>query len=333
MTTMTHQSRSPRAAVTAVFLTLLGAPALAQAPAGAPTPDVTARSSVDHTAMWIADRVTYTIELTCRHGADVLLDDLSRDKLKLDGLEMVGSDTTRRADADDVVRYDFHYVLTTYRADAETLKVAPLSVRYYIRRPGQRVEDTAPAGSVQVPGAVVAFRSVLPEEEGWHEVRDARAAAGRPAILRMLQPIGIGLIVLSVVPVALLAIGLARRAGQRRLAVRHHRSKRQARQETRTVLEAVRAADATVAAERREAFGRLDGLVRQHVEDVSGVPASSLTPAEITAALEARPSRVPAETVSAILASCEVARYAPPELLPSVDAWRDALAGAERLLE
>jgi len=35
---------------------------------------------------------TYTIEITCQRGVDVLADDLSRDKLKLDGLEMVGGD-------------------------------------------------------------------------------------------------------------------------------------------------------------------------------------------------------------------------------------------------
>src|SRR5436309_14433191 len=92
-----------------------------------PRNDVTVRTSLDQTAMWVADRVTYTIELTCKRGVDVLADDLSRDKLKVDGLEVVGGDTDRRSGPDDSTIYQFRYVLTTYRVDAPALKIGPLT--------------------------------------------------------------------------------------------------------------------------------------------------------------------------------------------------------------
>ena len=322
-------SRRWRERAAALSIVVLSAATASAQPASGP--DVTVRSSLDRTAVWVADRVTYTVEITCHRGADVLMDDVARDKLKLEGLDIVSTETERHAEADDVTRYEFRFVLAAYRVDVPTLKIAPFSVRYYIKRAGQRVEDAAPAGAVQVPGASMAFRSVLPDDQSAAEVRDTRGAAERPAIFRALQPVGIGLIVLSVAPVALLAIGLARRAVQRRQTT-GHRTRRQARHEARAAIEAVRDAGIERPEARREAFAQLDALVRQHLADVEGIPAASLTPAEIAHALEARPSRVQADAVASILKACEVARYAAPEQVPSADAWRDTLAQAEQVI-
>ena len=313
----------------ALFLVLWSAGAAPAQPASGP--DVSVRTMLDRTAVWVGDRVTYTVEITCRRGADVLMDDVARDKLKLDGLDIVSTETERNAEADAATRYDFRYVLTTYRVDVPALKIAPFQVRYYIKRAGERVDDAAPAGAVQVPGASIAFRSVLPDDQGAADVRDTRVAAERPAIFRALEPVGIGLIVLSVAPVALLAIGLARRASERRHAA-GHRTRRQARHEARAALEAVRDAGIERPEARREAFARLDALVRQHLGDVAGIPAASLTPEEIAIALEARPSRVQAGAVASILKICELARYGVPEQVPSADAWHDTLAQAEQVI-
>jgi len=304
--------------------------AAAQAPDASPT-DVTVRTHVDRTAMWVADRIIYTIEMTCRRGVDVLADDLSRDKLKLDGLDMIGSETERVSGSDDSTRYVFRYTLTTHRVDLPALKVEPLSVRYYVKRPGQRLDDAAPAGTVQVPGAVVAFRSLLPDDQPSYEVRDDRPAAARPPAYRVLAPVGIGLIILSVAPVALLALGMANRARLRRHS-HAARSRRQARHDARALLEAVRAADPTREEDRRDAFNRLDDLVRAHVIDVSGVPARSLTPAEVAAALTTGGSRMEPALVSSVLTTCELARYAPPDRLPPLEGWRETLARAEEIL-
>ena len=99
--------------------------------------------------MFVGDRATYTIELTCAPGVEVLADDLSRDKLELEGLEAIESESQRQSGADGGSIFRSRYVLTTYRADGTSLRIAPITVRYGMRRAGQRVEEAAPAGEIQ----------------------------------------------------------------------------------------------------------------------------------------------------------------------------------------
>jgi len=288
---------------------------------------VTVRTSLDRTAVWVADRVTYTIELTCAKGVDILADDLSRDKLKLEGLELVGVDTDKETGPSDVTSYRFHYHLTTYRVDVPTLKIGRLSVRYYVKRPGMRLEDAAPAGDVPVPPAVIAFRSVLPEE-GEGALRDARAALPRERRFAMLESLGLALVVVSIAPVVVLGGVLVARARKRKA----HRSARQVRHEERASLDSVRALDLRRPEGRRDAYGRMNAIVRQHLREVWGVPGQTLTPAEAGPALAPRSGRLPVETVTSLLQSCELALYAPPEALPSEDACREAVAQTEQIL-
>ena len=135
---------------------------------------VQVRASVDRTAIWVGDRVTYTVDIVCARGVEILLDDLAKEKLRVNGLDVVSSDTTTTVDASERTTYRLRYVLTTYRVDVPSLSIEPLSARYYARRPGQRLQDIAPAGEVQVPGAVIAFRSTLPDQPTY-ELRDGRA--------------------------------------------------------------------------------------------------------------------------------------------------------------
>src|SRR5262249_58200331 len=173
--------------------------------------DVEVRTSLDRTAIWVADRVTYTIRIVCQKGVDILADDLSKDKLHSEGLEILDSRSDRTIGADDSARYTFSYGLTTYRVDVPDLKIAPLTVRYYIRRVGRRIGDAAaPAGEVQVPAAVIAFRSALPDAQDTYAVRDGRDA--RPRLrYAWLQPVGIGLVLISIVPALVAAMAVARR--------------------------------------------------------------------------------------------------------------------------
>jgi len=318
------------------------APAFAQAAAGKPgdqeqssatasaerAPDVTAAVHLDRTAIWVADRVRYTIELTCRRSMDVLADDLAKDKLKLDGLEVVATETSRHSVSDSVTRYAFTYELTTYRVDRPEVSVAPLTVRYYIRRPGQRLDDAPPAGDVVVPGAVIAFRSVLPDDQPAYSIRDVRETGQRPRVLAALQPIGLGLILASIVPAGLFGLAVVARARTRTV----RRSARQVRHAERETLDSVRTVDAGTEAGRREIFGRVDALVREHLHDVCGIPGHALATPEIAPALAARGGRVPAELVVSLLTACEAVKYAPPHLSTTADACRDAIAQAEQVL-
>jgi hypothetical protein len=250
--------------------------------------------------------------------------------LKVSGLEVIGSDVVRQADGDRT-HYTFRYVLTTYRVDASTLTIAPLSVRYFVRRPGMRPEEATPTGSVEVPGAVVARRSLLPDDQSTAAIRDRRPAEARPALFAWLLPVGVGLLLLSTAPVVLLAIAVGRRIYARRGVVAAP-SARQQRQALRERLDAVRQTDPADAAARRDAFAQLDTLVREHLRAVSGLPAPSLTSREIAGALDSDHTRLPADLVGRVLSACETARYAPPDRLPAADAWRDTLADAEQVL-
>src|SRR5262245_31871638 len=290
--------------------------------------DVSVRTSLDRTAVFVGDRVTYTIEITCKRGVDVVADDVSRDKLKLEGLEVVDADTNRRGAADGGTAYSFRYVLTTYRIDAAALTIAPLRVRYAIVRAGQRLETAAPAGEVQVPGATVAFRSVLPDEPDSSGIRSDRRPPTRPMRFAVLQAIGLGLIIVSLVPALLAIASVARRSGPRLV----HRWARAVRQDERQSLDAVRTIGVETVQQRRDVFTRLDALVRQHLRDVCGVPGPSLTPAEVPRALASARVPVRPDLVASLLATCELARYAPPHDMPSAEVCRQAIDHADEIV-
>jgi len=303
--------------------------AAAQSLAAAPPSDVDVRTSLDKTAIWVADRVTYAVTITYAKGVDILADDLSRDKLHVEGLEILGSDSDRTTGRDDRTIYTFRYHLTSYRVDLPDLKIAPLTVRYYVKRPGQRIGDAAPAGEAQVPGAVVAFRSALPDGQETYAVRDGRGARARRLRYAWLQPIGLALVLISIVPAAVAVIGAVRRRAPRVKP----KSARQVRHDERASLDALQALDVSSAAGRRDAYSRLSALVRDHVRSATGVDAAALTPPEIEAAVVRRGGRVPMELVSSVLAACDQARYAPPDALPSSEACRAAIEQAAQVIQ
>jgi hypothetical protein len=288
-----------------------------------------ATASVDRPAMWVGDRVVYTVTLTCPRGIDILTDDLGRDKLKLTGLDVLSSDSFRQQDAEQT-QYIFRYVLTSYRIDVPSPSVAPFSVRYYVARPGQPPERAAPAGSVAVPGATVIWRSLLPDDQP-ADVRDGRALPERWWPYRLMGPVGLGLIIGAVVPALLMALDTARRIRTRR-GSQSRPSPRQARQAARASYTEIRALDPTSPEALREAFARLDAAIRLRVLDVCGVPAAGLTPQEIARAIEPCAARLPPQLVSDLLETCERARYSAPSGAASLDDWRAAVAQAEPLL-
>lgn len=296
--------------------------------AAAQTPAVAVRVSVDRTAVWVADRIAYTIEIACKRGVDIVTDDLSREKLTLEGLEVVSSESSTESARDAATIHRFGYVLTTYRVDVPALTIAPLTVRYYVKRSGRQPEETAPAGVVRVPGAVIAFRSLLLDEQDVSGLRADRSALPRPVLFEVLEPVGIGLVLASIAPVMFAAAAAVGRRRRRRPL----RSVRAVRHEERTSMDAVRTIDVSTIDGRREAFTRLNVLVREHLRDVCGVPAPGLTPVEIALALSARDARVGVELVTSVLTACELARYAPPHAAPSADACRDAIAQVEQII-
>ena len=118
-------------------------------PASAASPEgLTVTARVDRPAIWVADRLTYTVEIVCPRGVDILVDDLARDKLPLTGLDVVERRhaPSRRGRRDPLrVRLRPHDAIAS---TSTTPAIGPFPVRYYLARAGQRPEEAAPAGSV-----------------------------------------------------------------------------------------------------------------------------------------------------------------------------------------
>lgn len=284
-------------------------------------------SSFDRPAMWIADRATYTVEILCQAGVEILTDDLAPAKLKLTGLEVLSSDNSRVDEAGSS-RYRFRYVLTAYAVEPPPA-VAPIPVRYYAARPGQRPEQVAPAGVIYVPGGSVTLRSLLPDNQ-FADVRDGRPVPPRRLRYRWLGPAGLALLIVAAAPALIALAGFVRlRRGAR--ATRPP-SARQARRHAREMFEELQVLDASGSDARRDAFARLDAVVRQHLMTACGIPAKALTPDEIVAAIGGRDDGPPATAIAGVLQTCERARYAEPADQPSADEWRATLAMAGELL-
>lgn len=306
------------------LLALAPAAAFAQTP-----PAVQATSSVDRTAIWVADRVTYSIDLVCAPGVDVLLDDLAKEKLRLNGLEVVSTDATETADPDGRTTHHLRYVLTTYHVDVPSLSIEPLSARYYAGKPGQRLQEMAPAGEVRVPGAVIAFRSTLPDGQVEYHLRDARAAAPRPWLYARANQSGIAFLILSVAPALFVLAGFIRR----RATATARPSKRRIRADHRAALDRLKSMDVATEEERRRAYDEISAAVRAHVSAHTPVLATALTAEELERALPSTAGRLSGAPVASLLAVCDTARYGPPEAIPSAEQCRDALRTAEQVLE
>ena len=69
------------------------------------TGPVTVRSSLDRTAAWVGDPLTYTLEVVCSPGYDIVEGDLARDRLPLEGLDVRAASTTREGRDDGAVVY------------------------------------------------------------------------------------------------------------------------------------------------------------------------------------------------------------------------------------
>ncbi len=301
----------------------------AEAPPAPVNSDIQVRTWLSQTSMWVGDAVEFHVELTCAPNVDVLADDLSQDHVKLTGLEFVGSgEESPLPRPNGHVTRRFTYAVTSYEVSELNLQIGDFKIRYYVRRPGQRLEDTAPAGEITIPGAVLSMRSAIPDQVNTMQPRDQREAALVPALLPLARPVGIGMVVVSIVPVALSIVAIVRM--RRPKAVRH--SVRAARSHAKTAMEELRAVDTTTAAGRLEAYAKLETILRRHVAEATGVPAAALTSAEVETRLQAANGTVSATTVRQVLDQCEQARYRPIDQLPSRDTFESVLEETQQVI-
>ena len=267
---------------------------------------VIVRSSVDRTAAWVGDPVTYTVEIVCAPGYDIIEDDIARDRLRLDGLELRTSDTARDVRADGGVLYRARFQVASYTAERDSVHIAPLSVRYYQSAGGHTGER--PAGTAEVAGADIVVRSTLPESVGV-QIRTARTPLFLPASLRLVQPLGLTLLALSIGAVI---VALAVPAVRSRPPARPGRPDGAPRADYRTALEEIRRLNGTADPEiLRGAFARLDQVLRDRLTD-DGIPARALTPDEIDSWSQTAADATRQRVVAQVLRDCERIRYGGP---------------------
>jgi hypothetical protein len=282
---------------------------------------------LSRTAIWVGDPVEFVVEFSLAPSIDVLAEDLAREKIKLEGLEVVTSSNERVADADGRTTHRFRYQFTTYDVGTPALRIEGWPVRYYVRRAGQQPRDAKPVGEVRIPGAVIARRDTLPDDLPNLDLRDEGAAHEIPITLRAARSVGIGLMALAAAPLAIWGAALVHRSRSR---VKRP-SARTVRAHARSALDELRALDTASESGRREAYGRLDQALRKHLADTRGIPAQALCAEEVAARLQAAGS-AQSEVAGELLAECERARYGPPDRLPPAERFGAALETAEQIL-
>jgi hypothetical protein len=302
----------------------------AEAEAGERTADepVVVYTELSQTAVWPGDQVTYRIELIANPGVDIITEDLAREKLRLEGFELRTSSEEMTALPDGSTRRIFRYEFAVYDTERREARVGVLAVRYYRKRPGQRIEDVTAEGEIRLAPAVSAIRSTLEDTLADYRLRDRREAAIRPPWTALLQPVGIAFILVSIAPVAIWGVALAQRAAKGRRG----RGRRAARHSARATLEEIKGLSLDNELARREVCSRLDTLLREHLERSAGVSAPALTPIEIEGALQRAGSRQSVPAVSALLHDLELARYGGPGHVPPEVSVREAIERTEEVI-
>jgi hypothetical protein len=286
--------------------------------------DVRVQTGLSQTALWVGSVVTYRVTLTCRAGVDVLPEDLAADKLPLNGLQVVGQQVARDVGRDGSTKYMVDYQLTTFEPGAETLAVGDWTVRF-AAAPSAR-GGSAPAQELQIPGAVLAWRSALPAMPATLDLRGDRSVEFVPSWWKSSRVAGFTLIAASAATFAWLIVTRMTSARPRKS---RRRVNRNAMRDLRTALAGLRDADVSTPAERLAAYASLEAALRRHVAETAAVPARALTPSEFRERMSGMP--LAADELSRVLSDCERARYQPIDRLPDAAAFRATVEAADGL--
>jgi len=287
---------------------------------------LTIHASLDRTATWVGDPVTYTVEVVCSPGYDIIEDDLTRDRLPVEGLEIRAADITRQARNDGTVLHRARFQLASYSPERESLHIGPMTIRYYQRPADGRNANRFPVGSVEVPAKDIALRSTLPESEGT-AIRTNPSPMLLPRTLHLLYVLGL---VLAALP---LVTGIAVAIARRRASVQAPQGPTAPPPtDYRTALDEIRRVqDGGDPEAVRQAFGRLDHLLRKFLA-AAGIDTASLTPDEIESQAGKAGDMTRQRAAAGVFRECERARYSGPNRPPSRDQLARALNETEALV-
>jgi hypothetical protein len=319
----------------AMVFTILSPDLMAQAPGQNPPPanasgnvqtDIAFRSWVERTALFPGDTTTYHVEILCNDNVDILLEDLDADELGLAGLELLSSKVEQEQTGEGT-KYHATYELITFEATMPKLIIEDMRVRYYFKRPGQRMEDVATVGEVVVPAISLVLRSTLPTELSELELRDMSSAITHSSWVEFAGTLGLLLIIVSAVPLGLLITNRLRQ----HVSDTHHQFDK-VPEETFTVLEQIKNFDAEDPGQRRQGFDQLQKILKEFIEKYCKITASALTASEIQLHLSESVLSAAAKDISSVLEDCERARYGRHDNLPAAKGLEDGIELAQSLL-
>ncbi|MGK0297036.1 MAG: hypothetical protein ACI9XC_000637 [Gammaproteobacteria bacterium] len=294
--------------------------------AGVEHSDIVVRSWVDRTALFPGDRLTYYVEILCSNNVDILMDDLSEDELVLSGLELITSNIKQTTNPSGT-QYLASYSLITYEIDTAELKIDELRLRYYYKRPGQRIEDVATVGEVVVPSTLLVLRSTLPAELSSLALRDMLPAQLITSWLGMVGMVGLLLIILTGIPAG---IYIANRRREQKPDTQHQLD--EIVKVTSTELEKIKKYDLQDKQQRRECFDQLEKVLKEYIEKTTGVLAIALTANELAAYLLNNDINLKVDELVLVLQDCEQARYGKHENMPEAHRIEVGISYAESLL-
>ena len=286
----------------ALAVLLLAWSALATAQPDKPLP-VSVTPMLDKTAIWVGDDLTYTIRAVYEANVEMVLDNLTKERLPLS--PFVSRDIAfRHMDwAGDKKAVEIKLTLTTFETGKPELTIPLIPLYYFVRESGN-LDKERPVDSVPAPAQSVGLRSALVTET---MVPRTLTSPRSPGLAAALLPFGLGLAGLA---------GLAAYGG-RRWWLRLHppqntgQLSREARERiVRASLSRLQSDVRAGGEDPRKWSGAIAANLRSMVAQLFQIPAAAQTPEELQAAF-ARSGADPtlAAEVTDMLSQCDELRY------------------------
>jgi len=299
----------------------------AQENAGEMDPGILISNYVNKTALFPGDHITYIIEVICDSDVDILPEDLADDELILNGLELLSSNIESESFGLGT-RYTFSYTLTSYASNAAPLGIDQLSVRYYFKRPGQRIEDVATVGEVIIPPVTLVLSSTLPGALENLQLRDMQTPAATSTGTNWIGTVGILLVLVSMFPVGSAAYAYM----QKRKLDNQAEQARESVTVTTNVFNELRAIDTSDNSNRRQAFQQLEAIIREFIGQTTGQNPDALTASDLAQHNTLSNSGIPVQELTDVLCHCEYARYGADKNLPGEEEFNQGVQFTEGLV-
>jgi hypothetical protein len=279
----------------------------AQQPAKTPQPTkaapVVITVQVDKSAIWVGDVLRYTLQVVHDANVEVVLDNFTKDRLPVTPFTVRDIEIQRGDWAGGKQAAKITLLLTTLAAGETELTVPPIQVYYFIRDAGG-TKGERPVDTIAAPAVKVGLRSALVPDNLVPRTSKILPAPGLASVFTLLL---LGL-------AGLLSLGgyIGWRIWQRLHSDdATQKLSREARERiAQDSLARLQVNLAASTADPRQWSGEMATAVRGLVMELYQIPAASLTPQEIEAALmEGGADMGLIAQIKTVLARCEDLRY------------------------